>query len=171
MQCLVQQHVPAVSCLSCLWQGAWHRGLCPAKQQWQRGESRAPTARAGTGAAVGRSKQAGWEGGKKKKRKEGKSQEQKDERADGSMAAAPRIPSAAITGDWDISRMQRGLQFSVWAATTGRHITLSEGWLSGFQNLTLSPCCSVRLTSRIRPLPEKFGLCAIFVICFRGEER
>lgn len=61
------------------------------------------------GGGMGRSKQAGWEGGKKRKGKGGKSQEQKDERAGGSTAAAPRIPWAAITGDWDISRTQRGL--------------------------------------------------------------
>lgn len=58
--------------------------------------------------ARGRRKQVGWEGGKKRKGKREKSQEQKDERAGDSTAAAPQIPWAAITGDWDISRMKRG---------------------------------------------------------------
>lgn len=76
-----------------------------------------------------RSKQAGWEGSKKRKGKGGKSQEQKEERASGSMAAAPQIPWAAITGYWNISRTQQGLQFSVWAATTDGHIALTDGWV------------------------------------------
>lgn len=65
----------------------------------------------------------GWEGDKKRK---GKSQEQKDERAGSSMAAALRIPPGATTRDWDISRTPRGLQCSACAASTGGHFAFSN---------------------------------------------
>lgn len=61
------------------------------------------------GGSMGTSKQVGWEGDKKRK---GKSQEQKDERAGSSVAAALWIPSGATGRDWDISRTPGGLRCS-----------------------------------------------------------
>lgn len=120
------------------------------------------------GGGIGRSKQAGWEGDKKRKGKGGKSRERKDERAGGSTAAAPRTTWAALTRDWDISRMQGGLN-----PLFGQppQMGTSPSLTDGFQNLTLSARCSIRLSFSHQTLAWKvLALCDLCNLLRRGEK-
>lgn len=108
------------SCSCCLEAGWALSAVGAHSERWHRG-------------CLGTSKQVGWEGDKKEKRKEPGTERWK---GCSSVAAVLCIPPGAISRDWDISGTPRGLRCSAGAASTGRRVALSNGW--GFQT-RLSP--------------------------------
>lgn len=114
---------------------------------------------------MGTSKQVGWEGDKKRK---GKSQEQKDERAVApwqQRCEFPREPQAGTGIFLGRHEVCRAL-----LAQPPRAGVLPS-LMGGFPKQALSPHCGLRLDSPIRPSPEKFWLCVNFATCSRGEKR